>query len=101
MRRVRVPPSRRVRMHSLRSRTRTRCASPPQLPLLHLGRMFDAQGSAAEAVVIKPDLAMWDEAHAFSLECVVRVSQSSEIERSLHYFDPEVFLLVRSRGRGR
>ena len=63
------------------------------LPLLHLGRMFDAQGSAAEAVVIKPDLAMWDEAHAFSLECVVRVSQSSEIERSLHYFDPEVFLL--------
>ena len=45
------------------------------LPLLHLGRMFDAQGSAADAVVIKPDLAMWDEAHAFSLECVVRVSR--------------------------
>ena len=63
------------------------------LPLLHLGRMFDAQGSAADAVVIKPDLAMWDEAHAFSLECVVRVSRSSDLERSLHYFDPEVFLL--------
>ena len=64
-----------------------------QLPLLHLGRMFDAQGSAADAVVIKPDLAMWDEAHAFGLECVVRVSQSSDLERSLRYFDPEVFLL--------
>ena len=63
------------------------------LPLLHLGRMFDAQGSAADAVVIKPDLAMWDEAHAFGLECVVRVSQSSDLERALHYFDPEIFLL--------
>jgi hypothetical protein len=63
------------------------------LPLLHLGRMFDAQGSAADAVVIKPDLAMWDEAHALGLECVVRVSQSSDLERALHYFDPEVFLL--------
>ena len=29
-----------------------------QLPFLHLGRMFDAQGSAADAVVIKPDLAI-------------------------------------------
>lgn len=64
-----------------------------QLPFLHLGRMFDAQGSAADAVVIKPDLAMWDEAHALGLECVVRVSQSSDLERALHYFDPEVFLL--------
>ncbi len=63
------------------------------LPLLHLGRMFDAQGSAADAVVIKPDLAMWDEAHALGLECVVRVSESSDLERALHYFDPEVFLL--------
>ena len=63
------------------------------LPLLHLGRMFDAQGSASDAVVIKPDLAMWDEAHALGLECVVRVSQSGDLERALHYFDPEVFLL--------
>jgi indole-3-glycerol phosphate synthase len=65
-----------------------------QLPLLHLGRMFDATGAAAEAVVIKPDLAMWDEAHAFGLECVVRVSESEELERALRYFDPEVFLLT-------
>lgn len=63
------------------------------LPLLHLGRMFDAQGSASDAVVIKPDLAMWDEGHALGLECVVRVTESSELERVLHYFDPEVFLL--------
>jgi hypothetical protein len=63
------------------------------LPLLHLGRMFDAQGSASDAVVIKPDLAMWDEAHALGLECVVRVSESADLERALHYFDPEVFLL--------
>jgi hypothetical protein len=63
------------------------------LPLLHLGHLFDAQGSASDAVVIKPDLAMWDEGHALGLECVVRVKESSELERVLHYFDPEVFLL--------
>lgn len=64
-----------------------------QLPLLHLGRMFDATGAAAEAVVIKPDLAMWDEAHALGLECVVRISAAEDLERALRYFDPEVFLL--------
>ena len=64
-----------------------------QLPLLHLGRMFDARGADADAVVIKPDLAMWDEAHSLGLECVVRVSESTDLERALHYFDPEVFLL--------
>jgi hypothetical protein len=64
-----------------------------QLPFLHLGRMFDAQGSAADAVVIKPDLAMWDEAHALGLECVVRVWEPAELQRALTYFDPEVFLL--------
>jgi hypothetical protein len=64
-----------------------------QLPLLHLGRMFDASGAAADAVVIKPDLAMWDEAHALGLECVVRVSESDDLERALDHFDPEVFLL--------
>ena len=65
-----------------------------QLPLLHLGRMHDAKGAAADAVVIRPDLAMWEEAHALGLECVVRVSESSDVERSLHSFDPEVFLLT-------
>jgi len=64
-----------------------------QLPLLHLGRMFDATGAAAEAVVIKPDLAMWDEAHALGLECVVRVFESDDLEQALRHFDPEVFLL--------
>jgi hypothetical protein len=65
-----------------------------QLPLLHLGRMFDASGAAADAVVIQPELAMWDEAHALGLECVVRVSEAEDLERALHYFDPEVFLLA-------
>jgi indole-3-glycerol phosphate synthase len=55
--------------------------------------MFDARGADADAVVIKPDLAMWDEAHSLGLECVVRVSESTDLERALHYFDPEVFLL--------
>jgi hypothetical protein len=64
-----------------------------QLPFVHLGSLFDAQGSAADAVVIKSDLALWDEAHAFGLECVVRVWQPTDLERALHYFDPEVFLL--------
>jgi indole-3-glycerol phosphate synthase len=63
------------------------------LPLLHLGHLFDAQGSASDAVVIKPDLAMWDEGHALGLECVVRITESSQLERLLLYFDPEVFLL--------
>jgi hypothetical protein len=63
------------------------------LPLLHLGRLFDAQGSASDAVVIKPDLAMWDEGHSLGLECVVRVRESVELERVLRHFDPEVFLL--------
>jgi hypothetical protein len=65
-----------------------------QLPLLHLGRMHEASGAAADAVVIRPDLGMWDEAHALGLECVVRVSEAEDLERALHHFDPEVFLLT-------
>ena len=37
---------------------------------------------------------MWDEAHAFGLECVVRVWESADLERLLRYFDPEIFLLT-------
>jgi hypothetical protein len=64
-----------------------------QLPLLHLGRLFDASGAAADAVVIRPDLAMWDEGNALGLECVVRVSEAEDLERAREYFDPEIFLL--------
>ena len=64
-----------------------------QLPLLHFGSMFDASGVAADAVVIRPDLAMWDEAHALGLEPVVRVSHSDDLEHALESFDPGVFLL--------
>lgn len=69
-----------------------------QLPFLHLGQMFDAQGSAADAVVIKPDLAMWDEAHAYGLECVVRVSEPEHLAKAMRWFDPEVFLLTVAEG---
>lgn len=65
-----------------------------QLPFLHLGQMFDAEGSAADAVVIKPDLAMWDEAHAYGLECVVRVSAPEDLAKAMRWFDPEIFLLT-------
>ncbi len=65
-----------------------------QLPLLHFGSMFDARGVAADAVVIRPDLAMWDEANAHGLEPVVRVSESEDLERALDQFDPGVFLLT-------
>ena len=40
---------------------------------------------------------MWDEGHALGLECIVRVRESSELERVLHYFDPEVFLSRRPK----
>ena len=65
-----------------------------QLPFLHLGQLFDAQGSAADAVVIEPDLAMWDEAHALGLDCVVRVSEPDHLEKAMRWFDPEIFLLT-------
>ncbi|MGH3066327.1 MAG: hypothetical protein ACRDOF_08470 [Gaiellaceae bacterium] len=65
-----------------------------QLPLLHFGPMFDAQGVAADAVVIRADLAMWDEANAFGLEAVVRVSGSDQLAYALEQFDPGVFLLT-------
>lgn len=64
-----------------------------QLPLLHFGSMFDASGVAADAVVIRSDLAMWDEARALGLEPVVRVSDSDALEQALERFDPGVFLL--------
>jgi hypothetical protein len=69
-----------------------------QLPLLHLGRLFDASGAAADAVVIQPDLAMWDEGTALGLECVVRVSEAEDLERAREYFDPEIFLLSVDEG---
>ena len=67
--------------------------SSSQLPLLHLGGTIAASGAAADAVVISPDLAEWDEAHAFGLECVVRVRSPEDLERALAYFDPEIVLL--------
>jgi hypothetical protein len=65
-----------------------------QLPLLALGSLFDASGVGADAIVIRPDLALWDEAHAHGLECVVRVSDADAIEYALEHLDPHVFLLA-------
>lgn len=65
-----------------------------QLPLLHRGGTTAASGVAADAVLISPDLASWDEAHAFGLECVVRISSPGDLERALDYFDPEIVLLT-------
>lgn len=65
-----------------------------QLPLLHLGRTPRTQEAAADAVVIEPDPALWDEAQALGLECVVRVAEPGELVRALDWLDPEVFLLT-------
>jgi indole-3-glycerol phosphate synthase len=64
-----------------------------QLPLLHFGGTTDASGAAADAVVVSPDLALWDEAHALGLECVVRVTRDEELELALDELDPGIFLL--------
>lgn len=65
-----------------------------QLPLLHRGGTTTASGAAADAVLISPDLASWDEAHALGLECVVRVARTEDLERAVELFDPEVVLLT-------
>lgn len=65
-----------------------------QLPLLALGSLFDASGVHADAIAIRPDLALWDEAHAHSLECVVRVTSADAIAYALDRLDPQVFLLA-------
>ena len=76
---------------ALRGATAVRASS--QLPLLHLGATTDASGVAADAIVVRPDLVAWDEAHAFGLECVVRVTHAAELERALDQLDPGILLL--------
>ena len=65
-----------------------------QLPLLALGSLFDASGVHADAIAIRPDLPLWEEAHAHDLECVVRVSSPEAIAYALDRLDPQVFLLA-------
>lgn len=65
-----------------------------QLPLLAFGSLHDANGVKADAVVIAPELALWDEATAYGLEGVVRVTDAESLEYSLGTFDPDVFLLT-------
>ena len=64
-----------------------------QLPLLHLGGTAEASVRSADAVVVSGSMA-WEEGRALGLECVVRVSDSDDLERVLAELDPEIFLLA-------
>ncbi len=63
-----------------------------QLPLLHLGGAGEESVRAADAVVVS-DSTAWEQGRALGLECVVRVSDSGELERVLADLDPEILLL--------
>lgn len=63
------------------------------LPLLLVGQAAGARAVAADAVVVPADTEIWDEALGLGVECVVRVSDSDDLERALEELDPEVFLL--------
>jgi hypothetical protein len=63
-----------------------------QLPLLHLGRVADADAAQADAVVVAPHGGAWNEADARGLELVVRVRHTEDLERALEELDPEILL---------
>jgi indole-3-glycerol phosphate synthase len=63
------------------------------LPVLYRGGTAGAGGVGADAVVVPPDPAPWEEGHALGLECVVRVSRAEQLEDALEELDPEIFLL--------
>jgi indole-3-glycerol phosphate synthase len=65
-----------------------------QLPVLFLGGVADAPQVAADAVVVPPDAAIWEQARTLGIHCVVRVVDSDELERALEELDPEIFLLA-------
>jgi len=64
-----------------------------QLPLLLVGQTESAGGVRADAIVVPPDVNVWDQAQQLGVECVVRVSDPDELELALEELDPEVFLL--------
>jgi indole-3-glycerol phosphate synthase len=68
------------------------------LPLLHRGGASDARAAGADAIVVPPEVAAWDEGSALGLECVVRVASADELEEALEELDPEIFLLVADPG---
>ena len=63
------------------------------LPLLHLGHLFDAQGSPRTRSSSSPTSRCGTRRtrSGSSASCASR--ESAELERALRYFDPEVFLL--------
>ena len=67
--------------------------SVSQLPLLHLGGAHEADAAGADAVVVAPSRAAWEEARAAELEGVVRVGDTDDLERALEQIDPEILLL--------
>ena len=71
-----------------------------QLPLLHLGGAREADAAGADAVVVAPSTAAWEEARAAELEGVVRVGDTEDLERALEQIDPEILLLSARPGSG-
>jgi indole-3-glycerol phosphate synthase len=69
-----------------------------QLPLLHLGGAREADAAGADAVVVAPSTAAWEEARAAELEGVVRVGDTEDLERALEEIDPEILLLSADPG---
>ena len=69
-----------------------------QLPLLHLGGAREAGAAGADAVVVAPSTAAWEEARAAELEGVVRVGDTEDLERALEEIDPEILLLSADPG---
>ena len=64
-----------------------------QLPVLFLGMADEARRASADAVVVPPDAEVWDAARSLGIDCVVRVTDSDDLEHALEELDPEVFLL--------
>jgi indole-3-glycerol phosphate synthase len=65
-----------------------------QLPVLLAGAGASAGAVRADAIVVPPDVEVWDEAQRLGLECVVQVSDPDELGLALEELDPEVFLLA-------
>ena len=80
---ARAPPSARARTVSASGATRTRSAASSQLPLLHLGGTARGERAVGGRRGRRPAPTAWEQGRALGLECVVRVSDSDDLERAL------------------
>jgi hypothetical protein len=64
-----------------------------RLPLLYLGSAAEASEAGADAVAVAPSHGAWEEGRARGLDCVVRVTNTDDLERALEELDPEILLL--------